>query len=473
MKTDFTDALDQALNHLQTGEASSKILAANPDLVENLAPLLETGASLQALRAVEMPSGQALAADRRDFLDEISAFASPPVPISFVARLKGWMDHFFPKQIPTPNVAPKEQRQMSALLIKTVLVFGMIFGSAGGAAAMAAESLPNSRLYPLKLAMENAHLSMADTPAKQAELHLELTQIRAQEMAELAQQGNTPDASTMTRLQHHLEQAFIQAAQTPEPVMAGLLLQAQTILETQAQNLGKFQEHINEPTHTALQKASQLLHQAGQEAAEGIEAPKVFRAHHSGSHPSGGQHYPQPGYGSAITGTGTITGTGVYSHLHQNRHNWQHNITGTQTISGTNKQHQNQHHSRQTISDTLILTGTGTITSAGIYSYQHQNQYHWQHNITNTQSLTHTGAMSGTHDSGNCNNGNCNGNMQSGGGGEHHASPPEAPSEPPAMGSGNNHNNDCQDCQAPDNTGSHPDNHHDDHHDNGGNKKHR
>ena len=374
---------------------------------------------------------------------------------------------------------------MSALLIKAVLVFGVIFGSAGGTAVMAAESLPDSPLYPVKLAMENARLSMADTPAEQAELHLELAQTRAREMEKLAQQGNTPDASVMTHLQHHLEQAFAHAAQTSDSTMTQLLVQAQAMLETQAQNLAQSVGHSHDAAHTVLQEASRLLHQAGLEAAEGVADPGIFRSHHSDNHPAGEQHHPQPGYGSAITGTqtisgtGTITGTGVYSYRHQNRHN----ITGTQTISGTQNRHQNQHHRGQTISDTLILTGTGTITDTGVYSYQH----HWQHTITNTQCLTCTGAMSGTHDSGNCNDGNCDennncssgncdGNMHPDDGGEHHAAPPETPPEtppePPAMGGGDNHNNGCQDCQAPDNTGSHSGDHHDDHHDGGGSKKH-
>ncbi len=489
MKTKFIDALDQALNRLQSGEAPAKILADNPELAGDLTPLLETGASLTALRAVEMPPAQVLVADRRDFLDEISALAPPPVPVSPMARLKGWMDRYFPKQLPTLNPIQKEQRQMSALLIKAVLVFGVIFGSAGGTAVMAAESLPDSPLYPVKLAMENARLSMADTPAEQAELHLELAQTRAREMEKLAQQGNTPDASVMTHLQHHLEQAFAHAAQTSDSTMTQLLVQAQAMLETQAQNLAQSVGHSHDPAHTVLQEASRLLHQAGLEAAEGVADPGIFRSHHSDNHPAGEQHHPQPGYGSAITGTqtisgtGTITGTGVYSYRHQNRHNWQHNITGTQTISGTRNQHQNQHHRGQTISDTLILTGTVTITGTGVYSYQH----HWQHTITNTQCLTCTGAMSGTHDSGNCNDGNCDennncssgncdGNMHPDDGGEHHAAPPETPPEtppePPAMGGGDNHNNGCQDCQAPDNTGSHSGDHHDDHHDGGGSKKH-
>ena len=479
MKTNFTDALDQALNRLQSGEAPSKILAANPELAEELAPFLETGASLTALRAVEMPSAQALATDRRDFLDEISALSPSPVSLGPAARLKKWMArYFFPQvQIPTLQLPKfKEQRQMSALLIKAVLVFGVIFGSAGGTAAMAAESLPDSPLYPVKLAMENARLSMADTPAAQAKLHLELAQTRAMEMEKLAQQGNTPDVSVMTHLQHHLEQAFAHAAQTSDSTMTQLLVQAQAMLETQAQNLAQSVGHSHDPAHTVLQEASRLLHQAGLEAAEGVADPSIFRSHHSDNHPAGEQHHPQPDYSSAITGTGTITGTGVYSYQHQNRHNWQHNITGTQTISGTQNQHQNQHNRGQTISDTLILTGTGAITGTGVYSYQ----YHWQHNITNTQSLTHTGAMSGTHDSGNCNDGNCDennncssgncdGNMHPDDGGEHHAAPPETPPEPPTMGSGDNHNNDCQDCQSPGNTGNHSD---DGHHDSSGSKKH-
>ncbi len=457
MKTNFTDALDQALNRLQSGEAPSKILAANPELAEELAPFLETGASLTALRAVEMPSAQALATDRRDFLDEISALSPSPVSLGPAARLKKWMArYFFPQvQIPTLQLPKfKEQRQMSALLIKAMLVFGVIFGSAGGTAAMAAESLPDSPLYPVKLAMENARLSMADTPAAQAKLHLELAQTRAMEMEKLAQQGNTPDASVMTHLQQHLEQAFAHAAQTSDPTMTQLLVQAQAILEAQAQNLAQPAGHPNDPAHAALQQASQLLQQAGQEAAEGIEDPNVFRSHHSNMTSPGEQHSGQPNYGGAITGTqiisgaGTMTNTGIYSYQHQNRHNWQGRITDTQVISNANAHRQN----RQAISHTLRFTGTETMTGTNVYS----NQHRWRRGITGTHSLSHTTVMSNTRGDEACNTGNCNNDDCATGN-----------CEPPNQGSKDNHNGDSNDNHNGDTGGN------DDHNGNtGGNDDH-
>ena len=67
---------------------------------------------------------------------------------------------------------------MSALLIKATLIISLAFGSTGGAAALAANSLPDSPLYVAKLAMEQTRLKAATSPAEQAELHMTLAQVR-------------------------------------------------------------------------------------------------------------------------------------------------------------------------------------------------------------------------------------------------------------------------------------------------------
>jgi hypothetical protein len=99
----------------------------------------------------------------------------------------------------------------------------MAFGSAGGAAALAANSLPESPLYPAKLAMEQTRLSATTDPADKATLHLELTQVRVREMERLALAGEVPDEPIILRLRTHLSQAFHLAAELPDDAMLDTL----------------------------------------------------------------------------------------------------------------------------------------------------------------------------------------------------------------------------------------------------------
>jgi hypothetical protein len=56
---------------------------------------------------------------------------------------------------------------MFVLAIKFVLVLAVMLGGAGVTAAAAQSSLPNEALYPIKLLIEEAQLSLAASPAAQ------------------------------------------------------------------------------------------------------------------------------------------------------------------------------------------------------------------------------------------------------------------------------------------------------------------
>jgi hypothetical protein len=156
---------------------------------------------------------------------------------------------------------------MSTLLIKAMLVVGLMFGSVGGTAALAAESLPDSPLYPVKLTMEEARLALSFGPTEQARLHLAMAQERTAEMQQLALQGDVPGEVTLARLQHHLNSAFQLAGQLPDAEMAKLLTEARQMSQTQAQ--------VDEPAQKRLEQANQLLDQAGREVDAGLKIRRL------------------------------------------------------------------------------------------------------------------------------------------------------------------------------------------------------
>jgi uncharacterized membrane protein YgcG len=288
MTTDLTGALDVALEQLHGGERIPTILARHPAQAEALAPLLNAATALNAIRPVEMPSPEALSADRNDFLAEIAHLRIQPVSPGPLARLKEWIAH----QIPQNPLQRKEQRRMSALLVKATLIISMAFGSAGGAAALAANSLPDSPLYPAKLAMEQTRLKATTDPAGQAALHMIMAGIRVQEMNRQALAGDVPDQATLLRLQTHLNQALQAAAQLPDDDLLGFLTQARQTIQNQEQTLKQVQARAAEPAQEPLGQASRLLSRARQDVEAGLQDPNTIRRRTTEGRP--GEAPPQP-----------------------------------------------------------------------------------------------------------------------------------------------------------------------------------
>ena len=273
---DLTEVLALALQRLLAGEGIASILADYPGQPEALASLLHAATQLETLRPVELPTAEASQADRAQFLAQVVALQQQPVSLTLLERLKAWQVHIFPWRSLSPYQR-KEQRRMSTLLIKMTLIFGVVFGSAGGTAVLAANSLPESPLYPLKLTMEQTRTALTTDPVAQANLQLTLAQVRAQEMQQMALAGDVPDEAIQSRLQQHLNQAFQLAAQLPDGEMLPLLTRAQQMLQTQEQLLTQTQAQVGQPEQAALGQADQVLNQARQQAQAGLQDPQSFR----------------------------------------------------------------------------------------------------------------------------------------------------------------------------------------------------
>ena len=115
---------------------------------------------------------------------------------------------------------------MTPILLKAAFVFAVAFGSLGGTLATAAGSLPDSAIYPIKLAMEQARLTLEKEPAAEAELQLAFAQTRVQEMVRQAAKGEVPTEALLNRLQNHMGEAYHLATQAGEQEMYDLLVQA-------------------------------------------------------------------------------------------------------------------------------------------------------------------------------------------------------------------------------------------------------
>jgi uncharacterized membrane protein YgcG len=284
MNMHFTDILDIALQRQANNEPTNIILADYPQQAATLAPLLEAAQALNAAQPVILPEAEALQADRRQFLTLVEQTLPVPVSNGFLARLNKWTTHQFPWILSTNQ--RREPKRMNALILKAALVFTLLFGAAGGTAVLAQESLPDSPIYPVKIALEDTRLALNQDAADEVVLHFSYAEERTQEMVAMAAAGSTPDAAIQSRLETHYNAALNLVAQQPDEAMFKLLTQAQNMVQTQLQNIANVEAGAGEPAQKMLGQAAGFLNRAGQEIEDGLKTPQIFRARY-GSSPEG------------------------------------------------------------------------------------------------------------------------------------------------------------------------------------------
>ena len=254
MTDQFDTTLDLALERQLNGEAMANILQDYPDKAEVLGRLLPVTAVLTTLPSVPLPDPATRQADRAAFLAEVDHLPQTAVSPTPLARLNGWIVATIP-WLGHKTTRRKEKNMMSSLILKAALALTILFGVAGGAAITAADSLPDSPMYPVKLAMEDVQLAMVGDTETAVSLHTDFAAERLREMEQLALADQVPDEATLSRLQYHLESALDLAAQLPKQTMAGALLQIQEMVQTRTRTMEQVQAQAPEPPQAALTRA--------------------------------------------------------------------------------------------------------------------------------------------------------------------------------------------------------------------------
>ena len=156
---------------------------------------------------------------------------------------------------------------MVAITIKLALVLAVIFGGAGVTTVAAQSSLPNEALYPIKLLLEDAQLSLAAGPDAQIDAQLDHAQQRVREMVQLADRGAAIPADVPARLQTQLQAALqIATRLDDQPLQAALdRIQLRT------------QDQLREMDRLHLYEAAQAVTQAHDLAQLGLRDPQLFR----------------------------------------------------------------------------------------------------------------------------------------------------------------------------------------------------
>ena len=262
--TTLTDALDIAVERLRNGEPIESIVASYPALADDIGPLLALAKLLAAPPSVSMPTSEALRADRNDFLSELALLQVQPVSTHPLSRLRDRMVHLLPTHVVDKLFARKEKWQMSTIAITLTLVITMFLGSVGGVAAIAAESLPGSPVYPVKLLMEEVNLLLAPNPDSLATQHLLLAQVRSREIQRLALAGEIPDDGILSRLELHLNLAMQHANQLDPEDQYAFLLRARETVREQEQTMTQLAEQVRDPIRNRVLETNRVWARTGQ-----------------------------------------------------------------------------------------------------------------------------------------------------------------------------------------------------------------
>ncbi|MFH0846437.1 MAG: DUF5667 domain-containing protein [Chloroflexota bacterium] len=178
---ELNNILDACLERIIRGETIEACLRDYPAFSAELEPLLRTALAVRSTVSVELRS-------------EFRARAR----YEFQSALRGTLSH---KQASFWGWLPRWGVVFSLILAVTMM--------GGGTVAAASYSMPDSPLYPVKLATEEVRLMLPASNVTKAELCVELMERRVNEIVYLANRGDHRELADLTE---RLDRRFIKLA---------------------------------------------------------------------------------------------------------------------------------------------------------------------------------------------------------------------------------------------------------------------
>jgi len=175
---------NECLERILRGESIESCLRSYPREAAELEPLLRAalGFKWRASSVQPRPEFKARARLRLEGAQLDTRQQGQPYKPGFFAWQRGW-----------------------AFALTAALV---ILLTGAGTVAASSNALPDESLYPVKLATEETRLAFTFSDAGKAELHTQLAEDRALEIAVMARQGRTEQAAAVTEnLAQHLDKA--------------------------------------------------------------------------------------------------------------------------------------------------------------------------------------------------------------------------------------------------------------------------
>ncbi|MEA1979043.1 MAG: DUF5667 domain-containing protein, partial [Chloroflexota bacterium] len=279
------DRVDQAASNYRAGKPIK-----DPDLQS----LLETMDVLKPLEDVPAPDLVRSQQSRRAFLSR--AKETLPVSLPELNRHIGWKNIF------------KKERSPMFTFARILILLAVAFGGTTATAFAAQESLPSEALYPIKTFVEDVRLALTSDPEAEADLLLQLSDERMEEIEALIEQGLPVPNEVAIRLQEQLNQALQEAAKLDDARLLMLMEQVQVRSQEQIKLLEKLRENSPEKPEEALELATQAMNNLRVAAEGALEDPITFRFHQGANRPEDAPD--QSGMDPSYENEGVLQGQG-------------------------------------------------------------------------------------------------------------------------------------------------------------------
>jgi len=169
--SEFENILEECLERLVKGETLEQCLQRYPEQAAQLEPLLQTAQAVRKASAI-LPRSEFKARARYEFRSALQATATR-------------------RRLPLFGLRPRWA--MALMIIAILLVAG------GGTAAAASNSMPDSPLYPVKLATEQVRLTLTPSDMGKARLCATLCDRRVAEIICMANKGDARQVELVTQ----------------------------------------------------------------------------------------------------------------------------------------------------------------------------------------------------------------------------------------------------------------------------------
>ena len=169
--SEFENILEECLERLVKGETLEQCLQRYPEQAAQLEPLLQTAQAVRKASAI-LPRSEFKARARYEFRSALGATATR-------------------RRLPSFGLRPRWV--MALMVIAIILVAG------GGTAAAASNSMPDSPLYPVKLATEQVRLTLTPSDMGKARLCATLADRRVAEIICMANKGDARRVELVTQ----------------------------------------------------------------------------------------------------------------------------------------------------------------------------------------------------------------------------------------------------------------------------------
>jgi hypothetical protein len=272
MTIEQAEILDKALEKMPRDQEMGlePVLQSSESAIELM---VAAAAMVQALPAVPSPDPAQTRADRADFLARVEQLPAPVAPTHSPGFL-AWLSQILLRGTRTGE----QPRPLVLTFAKAVFVLVIILtASLGGTAVLATSALPTAPIYPAKLLVEEARLSMENSLAGEAALHLAFAEERVSELTRLTAMNRIPPEAQLENYNTHWRQAMQLAAEMPGEELNNILTQAQAMAGEQEKLLAQAQTVAAQQTQDRLQKAGRTLAQVQTAVQLGLQNQDRFR----------------------------------------------------------------------------------------------------------------------------------------------------------------------------------------------------